>query len=69
MQKTKQKFRILSPDGFDLNREQTVYKGPIQVLRALINFRNRYSAQGYYSSNYGRIELRDIPDSCSVIQL
>jgi len=63
------KFRILSPDGFDLDREQTIYKGHIQVLRALINFRNRYISQGYYSSNYGRIELRDIPENCSVIQL
>lgn len=69
MQKTKQKFRILSPDGFDINPEKMTYNSPIQVLRALINFRNRYSFQGYYSSNFGRIDLRSIPDECSVIEL
>ena len=67
--KKAQKYRILSPDGFDINREKTVYKGPIQVLRALIQFRDRYSFQGYYSSNFGRIDLRSIPYECSVISL
>jgi hypothetical protein len=69
MQKTKQKFRILSPDGFDINPAKITYSSPIQVLRALIQFRDRYSFQGYYSSNFGRIDLRSIPYECSVISL
>lgn len=70
MRTKKPKFRILSPDGFDINPEKMTYNSLIQVMRALILFKQRYAIQGYYSSSfYGKIELRHIPYECRVVKL
>jgi hypothetical protein len=61
-----QKFRILSPDGFDIRMDKANYTEK-QVPQELENFAKRYERQGYYSSNRGRIPLEDIADYCSVV--
>lgn len=62
-----QKFRILSPDGFDIRMDKHTYTEK-QVPQELENFVKRYERQGYYSSvKYGRIHLLDIADYCSVV--
>jgi hypothetical protein len=61
-----QKFRILSPDGFDIRMDKFSYTEK-QVQGELEKFTKRYEMQGYYSSNRGRISLEDIADHCSVV--
>ncbi len=61
-----QKFRILSPDGFDIRMDKANYTEK-QVPKELEDFAKRYERQGYYSSNRGRIPLEDIADYCSVV--
>jgi hypothetical protein len=61
-----QKFRILSPDGFDIRMDKANYTEK-QVPKELEDFTKRYERQGYYSSNRGRIPLEDIADYCSVV--
>ena len=61
-----QKFRILSPDGFDIRMDKHTFTKK-QVPQELENFVKRYERQGYYSSNRGRIDLEDIADYCSVV--
>ena len=62
-----QKFRILSPDGFDIRMDKFSYTEK-QVPQELEDFAKRYERQGYYSSpRYGRIPLEDIADYCSVV--
>jgi hypothetical protein len=64
-----QKFRILSPDGFDIRMDKANYTEK-QVPQALEDFAKRYERQGYYSSTqYGRIPLEDIADYCSVVPI
>jgi hypothetical protein len=63
-----QKFRILSPDGFDIRMDKHTFTKK-QVPQELENFVKRYERQGYYSSNRGRIDLEDIADYCSVVPI
>ena len=60
------KFRILSPDGFDIRHDKFEYKES-EVKAELEAFTKRYERQGYYSSNNGRIALEDIADCCEVV--
>ena len=63
------KFRILSPDGFDIRMDKHSYTEK-QVEGELKDFAKRYERQGYYSSpRYGRIDVSDIPDYCSVVPI
>lgn len=63
------KYRILSPDGFDINLEG----GFSSMKKAIAYFKEwvgRYKQQGYYSSaRYGRIDLRDLEDCCTFVKL
>ena len=61
-----QKFRILSPDGFDIRMDKFTFTKK-QVPQELENFVKRYERQGYYSSNRGRIPLKEIAEHCSVV--
>ena len=61
-----QKFRILSPDGFDIRMDKFTYTEK-QVEDELNKFVKRYEIQGYYSSNRGRIALEDLAECCHVI--
>jgi hypothetical protein len=61
-------YRILSPDGFDIERDRT-YKES-ELYQAGQDFLARYKAQGYYSnSNREHIELDDLLDECQIIEL
>lgn len=68
----KQKFRILSPDGFDIEFNKT-YNSINKVNLAINNFIERYKLQGYYSSikNGQRlnIPLNEIKNYCSIIEI
>tara|TARA_R110000803_G_scaffold78075_3_gene143139 strand:- start:14915 stop:15121 length:207 start_codon:yes stop_codon:yes gene_type:complete len=61
-----QKFDIISPDGFSIHMSDT-YKTPEKAWKAFEAWKGRYSAQGYYSSNAGRIPLDQLKDSCSLV--
>lgn len=60
------KFRILSPDGFDIRMDKFEYKES-EVKAEIKAFAERYTRQGYYSSNKGRIALNEIADNCEVV--
>lgn len=68
----KQKFRILSPDGFDIEFNKT-YNSINKVNLTINNFIERYKLQGYYSSikNGQRfnIPLNEIKNYCSIIEI
>jgi hypothetical protein len=61
----KNRYQILSPDGFTLERDVPHYKSRKNAMQALANWIDNYRTQGYYSSaKYGRILLVDIIDFC-----
>jgi len=65
----KEEYKILSPDGFPIEREGT-YKSLAEVQEAIEKFVKRYESQGYYStSNRERIPLNKIEENCTVIAL
>lgn len=60
------KYRILSPDGFDIEMDKTYTEA--EIPKAFEDFKERFKAQGYYSnSNREKIPLEDIQDLCRVI--
>jgi hypothetical protein len=62
-----QRHRILSPDGFDISMEKTLYRED-EIEGALKDFVKRYETQGYYSNNRReQIALEDIADYCKVV--
>jgi hypothetical protein len=65
----KKRFRILSPDGFDIRMDKLTYTES-QLQSEIKKFVKRYESQGHYSSRYyGRIPLVDIADYCSVEEI
>lgn len=63
----KKKFRVLSPDGFDIEMNGE-YAGMKAARAAVQDFVKRFERQGYYSTaNRQRIPLSDIPRNCSII--
>lgn len=63
---SEKRYRILSPDGFDIVFNQHYSKE--EVLPAFEEWKKRYDQQGYYSSNQGRISLEDLADEMTVIE-
>jgi hypothetical protein len=63
----KKGIRILSPDGFDIEFD-TVYPGREAAKIAFDKWVKRYEAQGYYSSNRGRIPLDELESHCQLIE-
>ena len=57
---------IVSPDGIPFH----LVSAPLResAILAAINGKiaKRYERQGYYSSTYGRIQLEDLPEECSI---
>ena len=53
MAKGKKRYDILSPDGISIHFSDT-YKSIEEAKAAFENWKKRYEAQGYYSSNRGR---------------
>lgn len=62
----KTKYDILSPDGFSIDREKT-YNTREEVLTAFEEWKERFKAQGYYSSNNGRIPLDELENYCELV--
>jgi hypothetical protein len=61
-------YRILSPDGFDIERDR-IYKES-ELLEAGKQFVERFRQQGYYSnSNREHIELDDLLENCEIIEV
>jgi hypothetical protein len=59
----KQYYAILSPDGFDIDREKTGYLKK-EIAPALKKFADNYKAQGYYSQTCYNGYVRQIPVDC-----
>jgi len=58
----KQKYDVLSPDGFSIHHSDT-YTSKKQARLAFEQWKKQFEVQGYYSSpRYGRIPLKDLAD-------
>lgn len=68
MAKSKKRYDILSPDGISIHFSDT-YKSIEEAKTAFENWKKRYEAQGYYSSNKGRIALEDLECHCTLVEL
>jgi hypothetical protein len=64
----KKKYDLLSPDGFSIERDVT-YSSKKAVKEAFEKWKKRYESQGYYSSNYGRIDLKYLAEECSLVEV
>lgn len=56
-------IRILSPDGFTINREG-FFKTKEEAKAFFKAWLKGYERQGYYSAVSGRISLSDLPHCC-----
>jgi len=65
MEATKE-FNILSPDGINISQEN--FYIPEQAEEYFFQWQKRFEIQGYYSSNKGRISLKDLRSTCKKIQ-
>ncbi len=61
------KYDLLSPDGFSIDREET-YPTMKAARTAFKEWKKRFEQQGYYSSNKGRIPLDEL-DQHMVLKL
>jgi ppGpp synthetase/RelA/SpoT-type nucleotidyltranferase len=62
------KYRILSPDGFDIEMDRVYSKS--EVMPAFEKFKQRFEKQGYYStSSREQIPLDDLADYMDVIEV
>lgn len=60
------RFIILSPDGFPIERDKAYYRSLNALHTAFVLWKERFREQGYYSSNRGRIPLEDLLDYCTI---
>lgn len=62
-------WQLLSPDGFSLDREDTIYATKDQAMEAMDLWIERYANQGYYFMGGGtRINLEDLKDHCTLLK-
>jgi hypothetical protein len=62
----KEKFKIISPDGFTIERD-VVWYNKKDIERVFNNWKTRFEVQGYYSSSqYGRIPLDQLINYCVI---
>lgn len=59
--KTMSKYYLISPDGIEISGLGERYKNKKEALVAAKKYVKRFEVQGYYASNEGRIELKDLP--------
>ena len=66
----KKKYDILSPDGFSIRiGDVKPFSSPEEGDAYFVKWKNRYVAQGYYSSTqYGRIDLKDLKNYCESVE-
>lgn len=60
------KYEVISPDGFPIDFEIRYYDSFKEAEEAFEKWKERYSRQGYYSSNGGRIPLEDLKSHCKI---
>lgn len=60
-------YNILSPDGITIEMEN--FPTLSKATQAFTQWRKRYKAQGYYSSNNGRIPLNQLKHECQMIMI
>lgn len=65
--KKRNKFQVLSPDGFTIEFDKPHYPSRKKAIEAYEKWKSRYEQQGYYSSAKGRIPLDELDDNCSLI--
>jgi hypothetical protein len=64
---SEQKYRLLSPDGFDIEMDAVYTQS--ELMPAFEKFKKRFEKQGYYStSNRTKIDLRDLEDYMQVVE-
>jgi hypothetical protein len=62
--KPRPRYAVISPDGFTIEAKPS-YPTQYKAWTTFVQWRERYKAQGYYSSvNYGRIPLEDLHEFC-----
>lgn len=61
-------YNILSPDGITIEQDGR-YKSIKAAKTAFEKWAARFAAQGYYSSNSGRIPLSELESHCTLIEL
>lgn len=59
-------YEVISPDGFPIDFETRYYNSFEEAEEAFEKWKERYSRQGYYSSNKGRIPLEDLKNHCKI---
>jgi hypothetical protein len=60
------KYQCLSPDGFTIEFDKWTYPSKKQMMESFNKWKQRFTFQGYYSSNnYGRIPLDELEDYMS----
>lgn len=59
------KYVVLSPDGFTIEINRPYYSSKKKALEAFNKWKERYEHQGYYSSNNGRIPIKDLEYHCT----
>lgn len=63
--KAPNQFDILSPDGIPISMTET-WGSKEAAQQALTKWMEQYEAQGYYSSNAGRIPLDELESRCTI---
>ena len=67
---TRKKYQVLSPDGITIEFDKFSYPSRKKAIEAFEKWKKRYEYQGYYSSSrYGRIELEDLQDYCTLKEI
>jgi hypothetical protein len=65
----KQKFDVISPDGFSIHFSDT-YKTKEDAITAFCEWKKRYETQGYYSSTkFGKIPLDELENYCQIVKI
>lgn len=60
-------YQVISPDGFAFHPTDVFHSEAMAWKKFRDDYKKRYEKQGYYSSTqFGRIDLRDLIDYCSV---
>jgi hypothetical protein len=63
------KYEVLSPDGFTIEFDKPYYTSKKKAYEAFDKWKKRYEAQGYYSSNNGRIPLDELEEYMTIREL
>jgi hypothetical protein len=64
----KKKYDVISPDGFSISFTDT-YGSVEKAKEAFEEWKKRFEAQGYYSSNRGRIPLDELEEHCTIVEI